>query len=54
MYRFHCLACRFEYDERAGEPDDGIPPGTRWKLVRDSWRCPDCGGPKSRFVSSIV
>lgn len=26
-----CLICGFVYDEAAGLPDEGIPPGTRWE-----------------------
>lgn len=54
MQRFHCIACLFPYDERAGLPDDGIPPGTQWKQVPEHWRCPDCGRPKSGFVNSAA
>lgn len=46
---YMCLICGFIYDEAAGLPDDGIPPGTRWEDVPISWRCPDCGSGKEDF-----
>jgi rubredoxin len=30
-------------------PEDGIPPGTRWQDVPETWSCPDCGATKSDF-----
>ncbi len=48
--KWHCTTCDHVYDEALGAPDDGIPPGTRWEDVPDSWTCPDCGAPKSDFV----
>ena len=31
------------------KPDEGIPPGTRWADIPDTWVCPDCGMAKSQF-----
>lgn len=47
---WQCQLCGFVYDEAAGMPDEGIPPGTPWDKVPDSWTCPDCGAVKSDFV----
>jgi rubredoxin len=44
-----CLICGFVYDEAAGRPEDGIPPGTKWADIPLSWRCPDCGSGKEDF-----
>jgi len=44
-----CVVCGFIYDEAAGLPDDGIPPGTRWEDVPETWTCPDCGVTKDDF-----
>lgn len=30
-------------------PEHGLPPGTRWVDIPESWVCPDCGTPKSGF-----
>lgn len=47
--KYICLLCGFIYDEEAGLPDEGIPPGTRWEEVPADWFCPDCGATKSDF-----
>ncbi|MGI9258767.1 MAG: rubredoxin, partial [Gammaproteobacteria bacterium] len=31
MKTYMCLICGFVYDEAAGLPDEGLPPGTLWK-----------------------
>jgi rubredoxin len=46
---WQCVLCGFTYDEAAGMPSDGIPPGTRWADVPADWVCPDCSAPKSDF-----
>jgi rubredoxin len=45
-----CLLCAFVYDEEAGLPEEGIPPGTRWEDVPETWSCPDCSATKRDFV----
>lgn len=44
-----CLICGFIYDEKAGLPDEGIPPGTRWEGLPINWVCPECGARKEDF-----
>jgi rubredoxin len=44
-----CVVCGFIYNEQDGMPDEGIPPGTRWKDVPDEWRCSECGAGKTDF-----
>lgn len=44
-----CVVCGWIYDEETGAPDDGLPPGTRWEDVPESWTCPDCGAGKEDF-----
>ena len=44
-----CLICGWIYDEAAGLPDEGIPPGTRWQDVPMNWVCPECGARKDDF-----
>jgi rubredoxin len=46
---WQCVLCAFVYDEAAGLPEDGIPPGTRWADVPENWGCPDCSAKKSDF-----
>lgn len=49
MKTYICVVCGFVYDEAAGCPVDGIPPGTLWADVPDSWACPDCGAAKTHL-----
>lgn len=44
-----CLICGWVYDEKAGDPDEGLAPGTRWDDIPDYWVCPDCGCGKEDF-----
>lgn len=46
---YMCLVCGFLYDEAKGLPEEGIPPGTRWKDVPEDWVCPDCKARKEDF-----
>ena len=43
MSAWHCPGCGYVYDEAAGHPREGFPPGTPWSEVPDDWHCPDCG-----------
>lgn len=47
--QFICDACGFIYDEAAGDPDGGLPPGTRFDDIPDDWACPLCGVTKADF-----
>lgn len=49
MKRYICLICGYIYDERLGDPDEGIPAGTKWEDIPDDWMCPDCGVGKNEF-----
>ena len=46
---YMCLICGFIYDEAAGLPEEGIPPGTKWEDVPMNWTCPECGARKDDF-----
>ena len=46
---YMCLICGFIYEEKAGLPEDGIAPGTRWEDVPPNWVCPECGARKEDF-----
>jgi rubredoxin len=37
-----CPECSYVYDEIAGNPREGFPPGTPWAAVPNDWNCPDC------------
>jgi rubredoxin len=47
--QYVCIICNHVYDEAAGDPSAGLPPGTRWASVPDNWVCPDCGVGKADF-----
>lgn len=47
--KWQCRTCGEIYDEAAGLPFDGIPPGTRFEDLPDDWICPACGTPKADF-----
>ncbi len=44
-----CSSCGFIYDPEEGDPDGGIPPGTPFEDIPDSWFCPVCGARKADF-----
>lgn len=46
---WRCALCAFVYDEALGMPEEGVPPGTRWEDVPDTWSCPDCAASKADF-----
>ena len=50
MNTWMCVICGFIYDEARGDPDSGLPPGTRWADVPEDWRCPECGVGKADMV----
>jgi len=43
MKKYMCLICGHIYDEALGDPDTGVPLGTRWEAVPPNWPCPHCG-----------
>ena len=45
-----CESCGFIYDPEEGDPDGGIPPGTPFEDIPDTWFCPVCGARKKDFV----
>ncbi|WLF84459.1 rubredoxin [Moraxella sp. ZY210820] len=49
MKKYICIICGYIYDERLGDPDEGIPAGTKWEDIPDDWMCPDCGVGKNEF-----
>lgn len=49
MKSYVCTICGYVYDEEAGDPDNGIAPGTKWADVLNDWICPLCGASKENF-----
>ena len=44
-----CNICGYRYDEAAGDPANGVDPGTTWENVPDDYLCPLCGVAKDAF-----
>lgn len=50
LMKDECLRCGWIYDLGEGDPDSGIKPGTPFKDIPNSWKCPVCGVSKSDFA----
>lgn len=50
LMKYECLRCGWIYDPAEGDPDSGIKPGTPFKDIPNSWKCPVCGASKSDFA----
>jgi alkane 1-monooxygenase len=49
---WQCPGCGYAYDEAIGAPREGLPAGTSWSSVPDTWICPDCSvREKAEFVA---
>ena len=44
-----CDLCGYVYDEEAGDPENGIAPGTKFEDLPDDYVCPLCGADKGSF-----
>ena len=49
MDRYICKVCGYVYDPVAGDPDNGVKPGTTFEDLPDTWDCPVCGASKDDF-----
>jgi rubredoxin len=49
MDRYMCSVCGYLYDPESGDPANGIEPGTSFKELPYSWRCPVCSAAKDMF-----
>ncbi len=47
--KYRCLVCGYEYDPEAGDPANGVEPGTSFEDLPDDWLCPVCGAGKDEF-----
>jgi rubredoxin len=48
--KYMCESCGFIYDPEIGDPDGGIPPGTQFQDIPETWFCPVCGARKRDFT----
>ena len=53
MKKYVCDVCGYVYDEAAGDPDNGIAPGTKWEDIPEDFVCPLCGNfsPDGKFLA---
>jgi rubredoxin len=49
MDKYVCQVCGYVYDPNAGDPENGIEPGTAFEDLPDDWTCPVCGASKDDF-----
>lgn len=49
MAKYVCSVCGYVYDPEAGDPDNGIEPGTSFEDLPEEWVCPLCGVGKDMF-----
>jgi len=47
--KYRCILCGYIYDPAVGDPAGGIPAGTAFEDLPDSWTCPLCGVKKDQF-----
>jgi len=43
MKDYECPLCGYTFDSAAGDPENGIAPGTALRDLPDGWYCPMCG-----------
>ena len=48
--KYVCAACGHVYDPGLGDPEAGIPAGTRFEDLPENWVCPVCGAAKADFI----
>ncbi len=46
---YQCRDCIYAYKPEKGDPKNGIPAGTSFEDLPDTWECPICGATKKRF-----
>lgn len=49
MQHWRCTICQYEYDPEAGDPENGVLPGTPFEELPEEWVCPICGAGKDLF-----
>jgi rubredoxin len=49
LRKYRCTVCEHIYDPEEGDPLAGIPPGTPFEDIVESWVCPECGAMKADF-----
>ncbi|MGQ9707941.1 MAG: rubredoxin [bacterium] len=49
MKRYVCNVCGYVYDPAVGDVENGVPSGTPFESLPDTWVCPVCGAGKDQF-----
>ena len=49
MDKYQCQVCAHIYDPAVGDPQHGIPAGTKFVDLPADWICPVCGSSKDMF-----
>lgn len=47
--KYICVNCGYIYDPAHGDPNHGVPPGTAFEELPDTWICPICYVSKDLF-----
>lgn len=47
--KYVCTVCGFVYDPAVGDPENGIPAGTKFEDLPADWHCPRCKQGKDKF-----
>ena len=50
MKKYVCDVCGWIYDEKLGDPEHGIAPGTPFDSLPEDFECPLCGVGKDNFT----
>lgn len=50
MDSYRCNLCGYVYNPAVGDAAHGVAANTAFEDLPDTWRCPRCGAPKSRFT----
>lgn len=48
--RLECGICWWVYDPALGDEVEQVAPGTPFRLLPDTWHCPNCAADKSKFL----
>lgn len=47
--KYVCDICGWVYDESVGDPENGIPAGTKFEDLPENFTCPLCAVDKKQF-----
>ncbi|MBI2852567.1 MAG: rubredoxin [Chloroflexi bacterium] len=50
MSKYACMDREYIYGSELGDPENGVPPGTPFEDLPDTWVCPICKEGKYAFA----